>query len=114
MVTFVLSVQLDELDQLDKDFLKTSIEVPPRAKQLCVQIDAVADLRGRYSLCPPPRPRIFLISCSFWENLANSYVVAPSYGESWIRPSDEHENFYLLGSKYSESIVIVATTDILT
>ena len=30
--------------------------------------------------------KIFLISCSFWENLATLYVGAPSYGESWIRP----------------------------
>ena len=49
-------------------------------------------LRGR-SRCPPPT-KIFLISCSFWENLANVYVApprsgwfgAPCYRESWIRP----------------------------
>ena len=26
---------------------------------------------------PPPRTKIFLISCSFWENPANLYVGAP-------------------------------------
>ena len=37
-------------------------------------------------------PKIFSISCSFWEILANLYVGAPwavgtpSYRESWIRP----------------------------
>ena len=35
---------------------------------------------------PPYGSNIFLISCSFWENLANLYVGAPSYGEFWIRP----------------------------
>ena len=39
---------------------------------------------------PPLRTKIFLISCSFWENPANLYVGlgvgAPSYGESCIRP----------------------------
>ena len=41
---------------------------------------------------PPPRTKIFLILCSFWENPANLYVgaplgvCAPSYGESCIRP----------------------------
>ena len=38
----------------------------------------------------PPRTKIFLISCSFWENLyvgASPWRVgAPSCGESWIRP----------------------------
>ena len=40
----------------------------------------------------PLRTKIFLISCSFWENPANLYVGAPtrswrpSYGESCIRP----------------------------
>ena len=34
-------------------------------------IIAVADLRGR------PRVQILSISCSFWENLANSYLGAP-------------------------------------
>ena len=41
---------------------------------------------------PPLGPKIFLISCSFFENLAKLYIVRPmegwhpSYGESWIRP----------------------------
>ena len=33
----------------------------------------------------PPRAQILSISCSFWENLAKSYVGAPSAGKSWIR-----------------------------
>ena len=33
----------------------------------------------------PPRVQILSISCSFWENLAKSYVGAPSSGKSWIR-----------------------------
>ena len=37
---------------------------------------------------PPLRPKIFSISCSFWERFAKSYVGAPSYWESWIRPWD--------------------------
>ena len=45
---------------------------------------------------PPPRPKIFSISCSFSRNLAKSYVGAlrrvgaPFYGESWIRPCLNH------------------------
>ena len=36
---------------------------------------------------PTLRTKIFLISCSFWENLGNLYVGALlSYGQSWIRP----------------------------
>ena len=39
---------------------------------------------------PPLRTNIFLISCSFWENLyVGAFpwrVGAPSYGESWISP----------------------------
>ena len=34
----------------------------------------------------PLRPKMLSISCSFSQNLAKSYVGAPSYGESWIRP----------------------------
>ena len=43
--------------------------------------------------CPrrAPRPKIFSISYSFSQNLAKSYVGAPSYGESWIRPWDSHK-----------------------
>ena len=39
-------------------------------------------------LVHPLQPKIFSISCRsrFSENFAKSYVSAPSYGESWIRP----------------------------
>ena len=45
---------------------------------------AVADLRGARGT-RAPRAQILSISCSFWENLAKSYVGAPSSGKSWIR-----------------------------
>ena len=38
---------------------------------------AVADPRGRPRR--PPRTKIFLISCSFSENLSNLYAGAPSW-----------------------------------
>ena len=49
---------------------------------------------GDAPLDPPLRSNIFLISCSFWENLSNLYVGTPpharvgvpSYGKSWICP----------------------------
>ena len=53
---------------------------------------AVVDPKGVPPAHAPLRPKIFLISCSFWEILTKSYVgapprmVAPSYRESWIRP----------------------------
>ena len=43
---------------------------------------SVADPRGG----APLWTKIFLISCSFWENPAYLYVGAPSYGKSCIRP----------------------------
>ena len=58
-------------------------------------VSAVAHPRGRLRHAPPLRTKIFLISCSFGENLANLYVGgplglgAPSYGESCIRPCSE-------------------------
>ena len=45
----------------------------------------------KFWTCAPPGIRILSISCSFWENLAKSYVGtpprvgAPSSGKSWIR-----------------------------
>ena len=52
---------------------------PKSAKQLRIQGGA-----------PRPRTKIFLISCSFWENLyVGAFpwrVGAASYGKSWIRP----------------------------
>ena len=53
----------------------------------------VADLRGGAGDARPPLgAQILSISCSFWENLAKSYVGAPpwgvgapSSGKSWIR-----------------------------
>ena len=53
---------------------------------------AVVDLRGGRGTCAAPQgAQILSISCSFWENLAKSYVGAPrgvgapSSGKSWIR-----------------------------
>ena len=50
---------------------------------------------------PPLQTKIFLISCSFWENPAYLYVSAPplgvgapSYGESCIRPCTCIFNIY--------------------
>ena len=56
----------------------------------------VADPRG----ASPLRTKIFLISCSFGENLANSYVGAPSYVESWIRSCMK---YYMHTSPYCSS-----------
>ena len=44
---------------------------------------SVADLVGGRTqrAPPPPRPKIFLISCSFSENLTKSYVGAPPEGQ---------------------------------
>ena len=42
---------------------------------------AVADLHSKILDAPPPGVQILSISCSFWENLAKSYVGAPL--ESW-------------------------------
>ena len=68
----------------NKDFLSCSAHH--------AQLTSVADPEGGTS-APPLRTKIFLISCSFSENLANLYagapswrVDAPSYGKSWIRP----------------------------
>ena len=54
---------------------------------------AVADIRGHSRRPPPPKqPKIFSISCSFWEIFGkivgwrpSCMVGAPSYGESWIK-----------------------------
>ena len=46
-------------------------------------------LIGQWQIKGRRRPLLtksFLISCSFWGNLANLFVGAPSYGESWICP----------------------------
>ena len=40
---------------------------------------------------PSPRSKMILISCIFGENLAKSYVGAPSYGEYWIRPCKRYD-----------------------
>ena len=51
----------------------------------------VVDLRGVQGMHAPVGAQILSISCSFWENLAKSYVGAPwgvgtpSSGKSWIR-----------------------------
>ena len=58
--------------------------------QLNMQV-TVADLHSKILDAPPPPVQILSISCSFWENLAKSYVGAPwrvgapSSGKSWIR-----------------------------
>ena len=44
------------------------------------EVHAVADLGGRPG-ARPPRPKIFLISCSFSENLTKLYVGAPLEGQ---------------------------------
>ena len=44
----------------------------------------VVDLRGHHVACPSYGPKLFL------ENVAKSYVGAPSYGECWIRPWYRH------------------------
>ena len=49
-------------------------------RQLNKLILAVADLGGRPRRAPPPRPKMFSISCSFSQNLAKSYVGAPPKG----------------------------------
>ena len=42
---------------------------------------SVVDLGGVHPVhMPPLRPKIFSISCSFWENLTKSYVGAPPRG----------------------------------
>ena len=41
---------------------------------------AVADLGGAHPARPPPRSKIFSISCSFSENLTKSYVGVPPRG----------------------------------
>ena len=38
----------------------------------------------------PPPVQILSISCSFWENLAKSYVGAPTSGKSWIFHCNQH------------------------
>ena len=43
----------------------------------------------------PPQPKMFSISCSFWENLAKSYVDAP-VGESWIRPCAVEDIYFVV------------------
>ena len=46
---------------------------------------------GSKGACAPVRTKLFLISCSFWGNLANLYVSVPPQGwrppggEFWIR-----------------------------
>ena len=40
--------------------------------------NTVADLRGHEGHASPLGARILSISCSFWENLAKSYVGAPT------------------------------------
>ena len=45
---------------------------------VCMRLFTVADPRGGRPWCVPPlQPKMFLISCSFWENLTKSYVTAP-------------------------------------
>ena len=44
---------------------------------------SVADLSG--VRVRPPGVQILSILCSFWGNLAKSYVCAPTSGKSWIR-----------------------------
>ena len=73
-----------------------SSQISVEAVKILIIPIAVADLGGRSGRLL--RPEIFSISCSFSENLANSYVGAfppplpprtvgaPSYGEFWIRP----------------------------
>ena len=71
--------------------------VPMKSNEICINFpeaitaNPVADLRGAQGT--PHRVQILSISCSFWENLAKSYVGvppprrvgAPSSGKSWIR-----------------------------
>ena len=50
---------------------------------------SVADLGGVRGTPPPPRgTHILSISCSFRENLAKSYVSAPSPRGSWRSPGE--------------------------
>ena len=42
-----------------------------------LSMNPVADLRGARGMRAPLGVQILSISCSFWENLAKSYVVAP-------------------------------------
>ena len=52
------------------------------------------------------RTKIFLISCIFWENLANLYVGAPSYEDSWIRPCFRSNFFHfqaVFGKKFGKN-----------
>ena len=63
--------------------------------------------RGAPPACAPLWPKIFLISCSFLENLTKSYVGAPqrvgapSYRESWIRPCYCLNFVFNIADKYS-------------
>ena len=47
---------------------------------------SVADPRGAPPARPPTDQNFLNFMHFFWENLANFYVGAPSYEESWIRP----------------------------
>ena len=53
----------------------------------------------------PPGVQILSISCSFWENLAKSYVGAPL--ESWRPLLGEILDPPLLGSSYSHALLIL-------
>ena len=61
-------------------WMKTTLRKLHQRKGYCTDVLAVADLGGRTRRAPPLRSKIFLISCSFFENLTKSYVGAPLEG----------------------------------
>ena len=92
MISSHLNENISSLDfALKTNYCQTSVQrkvmFSSHSEKLIL---AVADLRGCEGR--PPGSQILSISCSFWENLAKSYVgahpgelVPPPRGKSWIR-----------------------------
>ena len=94
-----LKWEIDEENNLgyhEKCTCDSVVELEPLAREKLKTVSLLSGgFRGRPRRVPPLRPKIFLISCSFSQNLAKSYVGAPpppprvgatSYGKSWICP----------------------------
>ena len=78
-LTYLLA-QPDQRGRLGRarpvQFLSFSCSFRPKISPNTV-LGSVADLGGTPPACAPLRPKIFLISCSFSENLTKLYVGAP-------------------------------------